>query len=1137
MRIRRALAAFLVLIGCTPAVAQLTRAELASHVAAATRETFDVGQQEAERLFAGADAAIWFPQSRRGRWLTYSRSIADTEAALFAEQLERDYPLFRFNAHGPYLLKMPLTSDRLAEVSTATPVSQATIFTESFENGMGNWDLDDNTLGLYSWGATTCEAWTGSHSADALRGGANTLTCTSTYDPNVSTEMRHKGCEGIQGASTAWLDAWIHIDTESGGDALAFYYADPAGKRHGYAFSGTWTAWFHVVMNLKQWYGVGDVTATACPSLSLDFDSNASVQSGLGARMDDITISNTASSFLAAAISASSATGSAPLTVAFAPVVTGSTGSPAYNWTFGDAASSSSTSHNPSFTYSTAGDYTVRLRVEEAGVRAYAHTVIHAGSAASCSISCSANVPSSANAGSAVAFQASATLSNCSGSTSYAWQFGDGQSSTQQNPSHAYAAAGTYSWSLTTAAGGATCSKSGRITVAATSSSGKKSRAVRPGPSSGNLDSKTIGALGGTLSGGGFTLTVPSGAFTSNAAMTLVKTGPPDGSNGGVSDRFRLSGLPETLAKDLNIEIQLSPSAPALAPGEKYFITMDAPAWVDRIKSTAPFRVPASVNGAKLTVTLPKNWPDLPTTTASSEKSAQALGLTAEVLANALKTIETAHFTSTVASNKWLEGTALLNLFESHYDKLEDLGFSFGCRIASGAFRKIEVVPIAFGQGGDLGGHISRSSPCGGGWIFNDYLQITTSYPASDASVNYAAGHELFHLVQDMYSPGGARANLWLKEASSIWYETVLGNPCPTVQSAYPMFPWNGLFNSMKSAAPGSNQADIEAHHGYGAAYFLGYHSRSLTDPFVSLIWQFIKQGQTEVAAMQSAMGSADLAEFWATFAKEYYTTGMSQGCPVSWAMFAKDTIQNESSLPKSVRLPASPLSARSWNLDLRNFSSSTFQPAQLTATGLISRQSVYAFKLSGKTLTSIGELTSDAPTQKIDDLNTMKGTILVVVLVDRNLPSGSINAQNTTNEVTVSLGPNAPAAINEVCFDGSVTVQTVQTRIPSVKHITRCVKEGELGAHISVSSISGQAVSVMAQEQYTDGVWFKVVANNLPMKDPAVNRYGASGTKLQQMGVVIEYEPEPDCSGGYCEKVKLQSVDWPTASVWANGK
>ena len=84
-----------------------------------------------------------------------------------------------------------------------------------------------------------------------------------------------------------------------------------------------------------------------------------------------------------------------------------------------------------------------------------------------CSVICTATVPSTGLAGTAVNFQASATPTNCSGSPTYAWVFGDGGTSTQQNPSHTYAAAGSYPWTMTVTVNGQSCSKNGTIAISA----------------------------------------------------------------------------------------------------------------------------------------------------------------------------------------------------------------------------------------------------------------------------------------------------------------------------------------------------------------------------------------------------------------------------------------------------------------------------------------------------------------------------------------------------------------------------------------------------------------------------------------------------------------------------------------------
>ncbi|MCI5195498.1 MAG: PKD domain-containing protein [Candidatus Electrothrix sp. AW5] len=117
----------------------------------------------------------------------------------------------------------------------------------------------------------------------------------------------------------------------------------------------------------------------------------------------------------------------------------------AWTWNFGD--SNSSTEQNPTHTYTAAGTYTVALTVTDDG--GLPHSV-------------SQNITvSTANVAPTAAFIFSCTDLGCSftdsstdsdGSiASRSWNFGDGDSSTEQNPSHIYTAEGTYTVTLTVA--------------------------------------------------------------------------------------------------------------------------------------------------------------------------------------------------------------------------------------------------------------------------------------------------------------------------------------------------------------------------------------------------------------------------------------------------------------------------------------------------------------------------------------------------------------------------------------------------------------------------------------------------------------------------------------------------------------
>jgi PKD repeat protein len=165
-----------------------------------------------------------------------------------------------------------------------------------------------------------------------------------------------------------------------------------------------------------------------------------------------------------AGFSASTQSGVAPLSVSFSNSSTGNITS--YSWTFGDGASS--TVAVPTHSYTVPGTYTVSLTVTGPGG---ANTQTKAGS-----IVVSAAAPAAPVAGFAAATQSGSaplavSFSNSSTGniTAYAWNFGDGTSSTAALPAHSYALAGNYSVSLTvTGSGGSnTMTRSGYITASA----------------------------------------------------------------------------------------------------------------------------------------------------------------------------------------------------------------------------------------------------------------------------------------------------------------------------------------------------------------------------------------------------------------------------------------------------------------------------------------------------------------------------------------------------------------------------------------------------------------------------------------------------------------------------------------------
>jgi PKD repeat protein len=125
-------------------------------------------------------------------------------------------------------------------------------------------------------------------------------------------------------------------------------------------------------------------------------------------------------------------------------------------WRFGDG-SGPVTTRNPTHTYAAAGTYTVTLGITNAfGVTANTSqfVTVSLGSPPTADFSFQSS-------GLGVAFADQSTGSP----TSWSWDFGDGGSSTQQNPQHTYAVAGTYSVKLTATNAAGSSSKTKIVTV------------------------------------------------------------------------------------------------------------------------------------------------------------------------------------------------------------------------------------------------------------------------------------------------------------------------------------------------------------------------------------------------------------------------------------------------------------------------------------------------------------------------------------------------------------------------------------------------------------------------------------------------------------------------------------------------
>jgi PKD repeat protein len=143
--------------------------------------------------------------------------------------------------------------------------------------------------------------------------------------------------------------------------------------------------------------------------------------------------------------SANSTSGVAPLQLNFTATVDGGCGPYTWSWDFGDGGTS--TVQNPTYTYQTPGDYTATMTVTDSAQHSCSRQVtpIHVACPA---LTCTASADSMSGVA-PLLVNFTATVDGGCGPYTWSWDFGDGGTSTEQNPSYTYETGGEYTATMT----------------------------------------------------------------------------------------------------------------------------------------------------------------------------------------------------------------------------------------------------------------------------------------------------------------------------------------------------------------------------------------------------------------------------------------------------------------------------------------------------------------------------------------------------------------------------------------------------------------------------------------------------------------------------------------------------------------
>ncbi|MCU0293722.1 MAG: PKD domain-containing protein, partial [Thermoanaerobaculaceae bacterium] len=341
------------------------------------------------------------------------------------------------------------------------------IVTEGFEGTFpGSWTLRYGGTKAW-WGVSTSRPRTGTRSAYCAAGGEPPAPAGGPYFASMNAWMV-RGPFSLTDATAGRLTVPFWLKTEVERDYFGYLVSIDGDQFHGEWWAGDTQGWRTESIDLAAVPNLGSVLGRAQVWIALVFQSDAATQLE-GVYVDDVVLEKTAPAppCTLTCDGSSPATGSAGVAVQFTgqATATNCTGPIGYAWDFADGTVGS-TQQSPTHVYAEAGTYPWRFTATVADTTCAEDGSITITNPQPCTLACTATVPTSALVGAPVSVTATATPSNCTGSPTFSWDWGDGTAfGTQPTATHTYTRVGTFSWRMTASVGGKTCTKNGTVAV------------------------------------------------------------------------------------------------------------------------------------------------------------------------------------------------------------------------------------------------------------------------------------------------------------------------------------------------------------------------------------------------------------------------------------------------------------------------------------------------------------------------------------------------------------------------------------------------------------------------------------------------------------------------------------------------
>lgn len=646
------------------------------------------------------------------------------------------------------------------------------------------------------------------------------------------------------------------------------------------------------------------------------------------------------------------------------------------------------------------------------------------------------------------------------------------------------------------------------------------------------VGSGSIGSAGGTVSGGGLTVTVPSGTFSQSTPLTIRRsaTASTPLEKFRTSEVFQLEGLPDVRSKAMTVTLDLTRSvavagADFVAAASEVFIPTAA------ALESPPMLLEATRSGSRVTATIPAattqalGTADRPGTLAPEADVQQTFTIWA-ITGYAELVSAQGHFRVNYPVTDLVLGGAeeVAKGLESAYTKIAALDFDWTRRSSWPVYVSMEPFPA------DTATRLAETVPSR--WGINSYwIHVNTDRLNAQADIplmQEAAAHELFHLAQFLYDPRNritmARnpgAWLWADEATSVWFENVFNGkstPPQVVKENHAFMTRHGL------EFPPGDPAIVQD-HGYGAALLMRDLARRKGDAAVGEFIRRKSNSQVLPVDAYDLQTGASAESTWRLFLDEYARAHLYSGFPTPadlWVTSSGNryTFATSTDGGKTFDWTAPDMSARFYGIQFtdKSWAAGTNVTVELKDPNKDAVSLVY--KLKGTTLTSLG-YHYDGGSFTVPNAETFAkdGTSLLIVVA--NGRAVSPYAATTPISLSVSAGGR-----NELDFKVRGTVCAGYTQLSA--YFTSPLAGYNLTwsgntVHVSWSG----SVSPDNQSEYAGTVTLSSDRRTVVSLDFTAHW-------------VTTMPPGTTCNSSGCRMEGWESITWtgvPAAADWGSGQ